>query len=47
MPSFPPEVVEAYISLRQREGDISTSPGASLRPHVPNLAWSWEPEDRR
>jgi arylsulfatase A len=47
MPSFPPEVVAAYTSLRQREGDISTPPGASPRPHVPNPVWSWEPEDRR
>jgi arylsulfatase A len=47
MPSFPPEVVTAYTSLRQRKGDISTPPGASPRPLVPNPSWSWEPEDRR
>jgi arylsulfatase len=47
MPSFPADVVAAYTSLRQRTGDISTPPGASPRPHVPNPAWSWEPEDRR
>jgi arylsulfatase A len=47
MTGFPPDVVAAYAALRQRQGDISTPPGASPRPLVPNPGWSWEPEDRR
>ena len=47
MASFPPDVVGAYHSLRGRQGDVSTPPGASPRPVGPNPAWSWEPEDRR
>ncbi len=48
MPSFPPEVVEAYASLKQKKGDISTPPGASPRPDgAPLSPGSWEPEDRR
>ena len=48
MPSFPPEVVEAYTKLKQNQGDISTPPGASPRPFKsPLSASSWEPEDRR
>jgi arylsulfatase A len=47
MPAFPPEVVAAYAALQQKKGDISTPPGASPRPLVPNPAWSWEPKDRR
>ena len=48
MPTFPPDVVEAYAQLKQRKGNISTPPGASPRP--PNQTepdWSWEPSDRR
>jgi len=48
IPSFPPDVVEAYAKLRQKKGDISTPPGASPRPLGGGLAHgSWEPEDRR
>jgi arylsulfatase A len=48
MPTFPPEVVEAYKKLKENKADISTPPGASPRPnHLPNPSWSWEPEDRR
>ena len=48
IPTFPAQVVEAYSQLKEREGNISTPPGASPRP--PNGAepsWSWEPKDRR
>jgi arylsulfatase len=48
MPSFPPQVVEAYAQLKQTKGDISTPPGASPRPFgAPLSPGSWEPEDRR
>ncbi len=48
IPSFPPEVVEAYATLKQRKGDISTPPGASPRPDGKPLSpGSWEPKDRR
>jgi arylsulfatase A len=48
MPTFPPEVVEAYAKLQEKKGDISTPPGASPRPFgAPLSASSWEPEDRR
>ncbi|HZY72829.1 MAG TPA: hypothetical protein VFE22_06950, partial [Edaphobacter sp.] len=48
LPSFPPEVVEAFADLKRNKGDIATPPGASPRPYrAPNLSWSWEPEDRR
>lgn len=48
MPSFPAKVVQAYSSLKQRKGDISTPPGASPRRYkAPNPRWSWEPPDRR
>ena len=48
MPSFHPQVVEAYAQLKQTKGDISTPPGASPRPFgAPLSPGSWEPEDRR
>jgi arylsulfatase len=48
MPSFPPQVVEAFTKLQQHPGDISTPTGASPRPfHAPLSALSWEPPDRR
>jgi len=48
IPSFPPEVVEAYAALKQKKGDISTPPGASPRPDGKPLSpGSWEPKDRR
>jgi len=48
MPSFPPDVVQAYAKLQQKKGDISTPPGASPRPFGSRLAsGSWEPADRR
>jgi arylsulfatase len=34
MPSFPPEVVEAYAALKQRVGDASTPAGAAPRPNA-------------
>jgi arylsulfatase len=48
MPSFPPNVVDAYTKLKQHTGDISTPTGASPRPdHVPVSATSWEPPEKR
>jgi arylsulfatase len=48
MPSFPPDVVKAYVELQQKKGDISTPPGASPRSFGARLApGSWEPENRR
>jgi arylsulfatase len=48
MPTFPPDVVQAYAELQQNKGDISTPPGASPRPFGARLSpGSWEPQDRR
>ncbi len=48
MPTFPPEVVDAFAQLKERKGNISTPPGASPRPiNQSEPGWSWEPEDRR
>ncbi len=48
MASFPADVVDAYSSLKQRRGDISTPPGATPRPNrVPVSQGTWEPPDRR
>lgn len=48
IPTFPPEVVQAYAGLKAKKGDISTPTGASPRPFGTRLsADSWEPEDRR
>ena len=46
--TFPPQVIEAYVNLKQKKGDISTPPGASPRPFgAPLSPGSWEPVDRR
>ncbi len=48
MPTFPPQVVEAYEALKTNEGALSTPPGASPRPpHKNDPDWSYEPKDRR
>ena len=48
MPTFPPQVVEAYATLKSNVGAVSTPPGASPRPpHKNEPGWSWEPRDRR
>lgn len=48
MATFPPNVVDAYTTLKQKKGDISTPPGASPRPFGLRLPpTSWEPKDRR
>ena len=48
MPTFPPQVVEAYATLKSNVGAVSTPPGASPRPpHKNEPGWSWEPKDRR
>lgn len=48
MPSFPQNVVEAYASLKQNKGDITTPPGASPRPFgAPVPSWAWEPDNLR
>lgn len=48
IPSFPPNVVEAYTKLKQNRGDITTPPGASPRPFgAPVPDWAWEPENLR
>jgi arylsulfatase len=48
IPSFPPNVVAAYASLKQNKGDITTPPGASPRPNgLPVPDWAWEPDNLR
>jgi arylsulfatase len=48
IPSFPPNVVEAYATLKENKGDITTPPGASPRPlGAPVPEWAWEPENLR
>ena len=47
MPTFPPQVVEAYAALKANKGSITTPPGASPRPPGQNEPdWSYEPKDR-
>jgi arylsulfatase A len=47
MTTFPPNVVEAYATLKQHRGNISTPPGAAPRPtQTTNPEWSFEPKDR-
>jgi arylsulfatase len=48
MPTFPPNVVEAYADLKAMKGAITTPPGASPRPPSQSEPdWSFEPKDRR
>lgn len=47
MPTFPPNVVTAYATLKANVGSITTPPGASPRPpHRTEPDWSYEPKDR-
>lgn len=45
IPTFPQPVKDAYSALKQRQGAVSTPPGAAPRP--PKTDWSYEPKDRR
>lgn len=48
MASFPPRIREAFSSLKQKKGGISTPPGASPRPFAAPLPdTDWGPEGRR
>lgn len=48
IPTFPQSVKDAYTALKQRQGAISTPPGAVPRPAQTNQPdWSYEPKDRR
>lgn len=48
MPTFPPDVVEAYTTLKANQGAVTTPPGASPRPpSQTEPAWSFEPRDRQ
>ncbi len=46
--TFPPQVQEAYSSLRKNIASITTPPGAAPRIVTgPLPEWAWEPEERR
>jgi arylsulfatase len=48
MPTFPPEVVEAYAALKANKGAITTPPGATPRaPGKNEPDWSFVPKDSR
>lgn len=48
IPTFPQPVKDAYSALKQRQGAVSTPPGAApRRPKMAQPAWSYEPKDRR
>lgn len=48
MPSFPQHVQNAYAALKQRQGAISTPPGAAPRPpQKTEPGWSFVPKDRK
>lgn len=47
MPTFPPNVVNAYSTLKANKGASTTPPGASPRPpKQPEPAWSWKEKNR-
>ena len=46
--TFPPEVQQAYASLRNNVASVTTPPGAAPRIVTgPLPSWAWEPADRR
>jgi arylsulfatase A len=46
--TFPPEVQEAYASLKKNVASVTTPPGAAPRiVKGPLPSWAWEPDDRR
>jgi arylsulfatase len=48
IPTFPPEVQQAYANLQNNVASVVTPPGAAPRILTgPQPAWAWEPEDRR
>jgi len=48
IPTFPPEVQQAYAALQKKVASVVTPPGAAPRVlNGPLPAWAWEPADRR
>jgi arylsulfatase A len=46
--TFPPEVQQAYVTLKTNVASVTTPPGAAPRVVTgPLPSWAWEPDDRR